>query len=81
MVWNVYVASSWTFRQLRWRVGAAAFIEGIARVLGVGWEMEEKSVAVGARRTTFLDWRLLSGRDGLEKGGLRMPNLGVIMNF
>lgn len=50
----------------------------------VGREAEERyesSLGVGARRTIFLDRRLLSGREGLGKGGLRTPSLGVIMNF
>lgn len=41
--------------------------------------MEDSSVAVGARRTIFLDVRIVRGVAG--KGGLSMPGLGVIMNF
>ena len=48
---------------------------------GAGRDTEDSSLAVGARRMIFLDWRVLRAREGLEKGGLRMPILGVIMNF
>ena len=35
---------------------------------------------MGASRTIFFDLRILSGR-GSVNGGLRMPSLGVTMNF
>lgn len=48
---------------------------------GVGREMEDISEAVGASRTIFLCCRVVMGRDGSAKGGLRRPSLGVIMYF
>ena len=47
----------------------------------MGLVTEDNSLVVGASRTIFLDWRVLRARKGSEKGGLRMPIFGVIMNF
>ena len=82
-MWNVYVASSWTFFQSRWRAGVAGLVIDVeARDEDLEAEArDESSLGVGARTTIFLDWRLLRGRDGSLKGGLRTPTLGVIMNF
>ena len=48
--------------------------------MGRGGAREASSAGVEARRTTFFDPRALSGR-GSANGGLKMPSLGVIMNF
>ena len=42
---------------------------------------EESSEGRGARRMTFLERREVRGRMGFGKGYLRMPTLGVMMNF
>lgn len=79
------MASSWSLRQSRLRDGVAGLREEadeeVARGFGIGAEMEERSEAVGARRTIFLEERVVKGMEGSVKGGLRMPSLGVIMNF
>ena len=54
---------------------------GEARAAEEAVERAESSVGRGARRTIFLVRRVERGSDGSEKGGLRMPSLGVIMNF
>ena len=48
--------------------------------MGRGGAREASSAGVGARRTIFFDLRVLSRRVSAN-GGLRMPSLGVIMNF
>ncbi len=76
------MASSWTLRQSRLRDGAAVLSaegRGVEREEEAAWR-EESSAGVGARRTIFLNWRVVRWRNG-EKGGLRMPSFGVIMNF
>lgn len=76
------MASSWTLRQSRVRDAAAGLRaegRGVEREEEAAW-IEESSAGVGARRTIFLDCKVIRWRDG-EKGGLRMPSLGVIMNF
>lgn len=76
------MASSWTLRQSWLRdavAGLRAEGRGDERDEEAAWR-EESSAGVGARRTIFLVWRVGRWRDG-EKGGLRMPSLGVIMNF
>ncbi len=39
------------------------------------------SAAVGARRRIFLERRVVRGGEGVGKGGLRTPSLGVMTNF
>ena len=48
--------------------------------MGRGGAREASSAGVGARSTIFLDLRVLS-RGESANGGLRMPSLGVIINF
>ena len=83
-VWNVYVASSWTFRQSRERLGVAVLIVGsreAGRLVEEDRDSDDNSEGVGARRTIFLLRSVLRCRLGSEKGGFRRPSLGVIMNF
>ena len=79
------MASSWTLRQSRLRDGVAGLMadadEEVVREVGVGALTEERSDAVGARRTIFFDESAVKDMEGSAKGGLRMPSLGVIMNF
>ena len=77
------MASSWTLRQSPRGDGDPGFkvVVGERRF---GWyrdDSEDRSAAVGARRTIFLDCRLVRGTEGSPKGGLRIPSLGVIINF
>ena len=73
------MASSCALRQSRWRVGWAGLSAGVEE--REGGAMEESSAGVGARRTIFLEWSVLRAREGVVKGGLRTPSLGVMMNF
>lgn len=82
-VWKVYIASSWRFFQSFVRAGAAALIGdtlGEARDTAEDAEREDSSEGVGARSVVFFEARVASEML-VEKGGLRMPTLGVIMNF
>ena len=72
---------SWVFFQSRWGVGKAGFRGEECRVGEVGLERVVRSVGVGARRVILRLVRVERGREGEEKGGLRRPGLGVIMNF
>lgn len=58
-------------------------VEGLRRGFE-GWEGVVRvaiSAAVGARRRIFLETRVFRGGEGVAKGGLRTPSLGVMMNF
>ena len=83
-MWKVYVASSWTFRQSRFRAGAAVLTgDGRERVLDTAEDRDndESSEGVGARRTIFLFRSVLRRSSGLGNGALRRPSFGVIINF
>lgn len=74
----MYVARSLIFWWSMCRAGVADFL-GVEEVRGEGWERAVSSLAVGARRTIFLETRVERGRDG--KGDLRRPVLGVMRSF
>ena len=54
---------------------------GGERAIDDGFDRADSSDGRGARRTTFLLRSVDRRSEGSEKGGLRMPSLGVIINF
>lgn len=58
-----------------------ADVRGVGRAVAEAFDRADSSEGKGARRTIFLLRSVERRSKGSEKGGLRMPSLGVIMNF